>query len=350
MDLLGFYLRAQSLDKRRPARDLMRVVRELTALQAQAPGTPAMTLAARVDGASQAKVDDLLLKRKRLLKLWSLRGTLHIAAAEDLPLIHAGVMRGARAYCHDVLRRRNGMTPSDIRRVEGRILRALEDGPKTRSEIEREALKRKSLYWGIEIRSLATAGLVVHAGRKGGEVLFDLLERWAPKADLGSIKAEYARRELLLRYLAAYAPASVRDFAYWLGCGVREAADAFEAARDELFEPWSGLFILRRHRDRLKLPSRRPPPRLLPRYDVFLLGHKDKSRYIDERHRRKVFREAAIVESVFLIDGRAAGIWSDKPALSFRPFGRLSARDRARLASEHRGLKKGGKKGVRPFL
>jgi hypothetical protein len=76
------------------------------------------------------------------------------------------------------------------------------------------------------------------------------------------------------------------------------------------------------------------PERLLPRFDALVLGHRDKSRYLEPRDRPKVFRPAAVVEPVVLACGRVAGTWSyDRPgeARLFRP---VPAAARRRLRGE----------------
>ena len=54
------------------------------------------------------------------------------------------------------------------------------------------------------------------------------------------------------------------------------------------------------------------PLRLLPHFDVFLLGHKDKSHIVDEAHYKQVFKKAAWIAPVLLSEGRVVGIWKQK--------------------------------------
>ncbi len=252
-------------------------------------------------------IDRELHERKTLLRIWCLRLTLHVVATEDLPLLYAAVMRGGYAKVVSMMRRHDGLRPKEIRAAERAMLRELGKGPRTRSEIrERIPGFRVKTYWGREIRGLAQKGLVVHAGRKDGEALFDLRERWAPRSVLGSMTEREARRELLLRYLAAYGSATPRDFAYWTGLRVRDVVEAFRDARGELREE-DGLFVRRQD---AAPPRGGLPDRLLPRFDALVLGHKDKSRYLDPRDQAKVFRPAAVVEPVVLACGRVAGTWS----------------------------------------
>ncbi len=327
----------QFLRRRASAARALDVVSRLVALQAQIPTVPSLALAARVDGLAPDAVRRALDVDKTLLKGWCMRGTVHVFRTEDLPLMRGAVMAGMTAYTESVMKRLFGLGPKEVRAQDRRILHALERGPMTRAEIARSTGIRFR-WWGIEIRHLAHQGLVVHAGQRGSEAVFDLLARFAPHASLGDLPREEARRRLLLRYLAGFGPATVADFAHWLGVTRRDALPAFEAARREIAEEEGGLFRLRSEPRTRRRPED-APPRLLPRFDVFVLSHRDKSRFLDPKHRTRVFRPAAVVEAVFLVGGRVAGTWTRYPSFRLRPFAPLSRDVRAALAAEHDRLR-----------
>jgi uncharacterized protein YcaQ len=324
-------LRGQQLLKRAPGGSLLRVARRLVAIQAQIPSTPFLSLAARVEGLGPGDVDRELSVRKTLLRVWCLRLTLHVIPTEDFPLLHAAVMRDGYRRVVEIMRRHDGLGARQIAAAERAMLRSLEKGPRTRSEL-RAAVPgfRIRTFWGREVRCLAQKGLVVHAGRRGGEALFDLRERWAPGSAPGAMDTREARRELLLRYLAAYGSATPRDFAYWTGLRVRDVLGAFADARKDLRER-DGVFA---RRTDAAPPRGALPDRLLPRYDPLLLGHKDKSRYLDPADLRKVFRPAAVVEPVVLSRGRVAGVWSYDAPRRWRAFRPVGAAASARIARE----------------
>jgi uncharacterized protein YcaQ len=232
-----------------------------------------------------------------------------------------------------MMRRHDGLSTREIRAAERAMMRELEKGPRTRSEL-RAAIPglAAAAYWGREIRCLAQKGLVLHAGKRDGETLFDLRERWAPRSDLGRMPVRDARRELLLRYLAAYGSATPRDFAYWLGVRVSDVRESFRDAGSRILCA-GDAFLLREAAP----PPKRPveaPPRLLPRFDPLLLGHKDKSRYLDARDYPKVFRPAAVIEPVVLVGGRVAGTWSYQDPERWRFFRGVAAEVRPALSKE----------------
>lgn len=73
--------------------------------------------------------------------------------------------------------------------------------------------------------------------------------------------------------------------------------------------------------------------RLLPSFDVFLLGHRDKSHLVDPAHYKRVYRKAGWISPVLLVDGRVAGVWSHHRegrtlVVNVEPFGRAGPKVR----------------------
>jgi len=52
-----------------------------------------------------------------------------------------------------------------------------------------------------------------------------------------------------------------------------------------------------------------PHARLLPQFDALIMGHKDKTRFIDPSVKSKVFLPRADVAATILLDGMVTGVW-----------------------------------------
>jgi hypothetical protein len=144
---------------------------------------------------------------------------------------------------------------------------------------------------------------------------------------------------LILRYLAAFGPATLRDFQAWSGLAVAPAV------LDEL-RPKLRTVRDERGRELLDLPKApRPderedaPARFLPEFDSVLLAYADRTRIIADEHRPLIYTKNLLVPATFLVDGFAAGTWKieRKKTLArvlLKPFGALSKRAKADLARE----------------
>jgi hypothetical protein len=156
----------------------------------------------------------------------------------------------------------------------------------------------------------------------------------APKADNAA---------LVLRYLAAFGPATPADAQTW--SGLRGLKETFEGLRSKL-----RVFRDEKGRELFDLPKApRPsentkvPVRFLPEYDNLLLAHADRSRVIDDAHRKKVVTANLRVLATFLVDGRVAGTWKMErtrkaATLVLEPFVPVAKATRSELGEEGAAL------------
>ncbi|MFJ4675373.1 DNA glycosylase AlkZ-like family protein [Kitasatospora sp. NPDC088783] len=114
----------------------------------------------------------------------------------------------------------------------------------------------------------------------------------------------------VLRHLAAFGPAGVRDFQNWSGPTRTRAA--FEALRPGLrvYRDERGTELFDLPDAPLADPERPVPVRFLPAYDNLLLGHADRTRVVADAHRPLVMPGRALVRPTFLLDGSVAGTWA----------------------------------------
>jgi hypothetical protein len=68
---------------------LVDVARDVGGVHAQLQVSAELQLGARLDGITQADVREALWSRRSLVKAWTLRGTLHLHPADELPLWYA---------------------------------------------------------------------------------------------------------------------------------------------------------------------------------------------------------------------------------------------------------------------
>jgi len=140
------------------------------------------------------------------------------------------------------------------------------------------------------------------------------VDQWLGRS-LEAISPEQAEAELARRFLIAYGPATLQDFAYWAGEYVPDARRMWERIASELRAvtvDGRPAFV----HVRTKLPGARraragtPHVRLLPNFDAFLLGHRDKGGVVEPRRYKRVFKNAGWISPVVLVDGRVAGTWA----------------------------------------
>jgi hypothetical protein len=151
--------------------------------------------------------------------------------------------------------------------------------------------------------------------------------------------AKLSPEKMVLRYLAAFGPASVMDAQAW--SGLTRLAPVFEGLRPKLvtFKDDTG-------RELFDLPNApRPdedtpaPPRFLPIYDNAILAFANRDRILRPGlgPKRKLLQNAWV--KTFLLDGIVSGFWKvdegkDSATLILEPFGTLTKKDTAALTAE----------------
>jgi hypothetical protein len=305
--LLGRQLLLERVD-RTPAE----VVQHLVALQAQEATDPYVGLWTRIAEFDPLVLSDLLAER-RVVRAQLLRATIHLATARDAlflrqvlapvleRMLSSGSLWGRRL-------REAGVDP-DAAAAVGKEL--LEAEPRTRAEL-RDLLAPRWPDADPAALAQAVTYLVPNAQvpprglwRRSGQARFASLESW-----LGRPLDPHASPDaLVLRYLAAFGPATAADVRAW--SGLPGAAAVVDRLRPQLrtFRDEQGRELVDVPDGLLPDPDTPAPVRYLPVYDNALLAHADRSRIVDDVHRRRVLELDMISFGSVLVDGFGVAIW-----------------------------------------
>ncbi|MDM8083861.1 winged helix DNA-binding domain-containing protein [Cellulomonas cellasea] len=330
-------------------------VDHLVGLQAQAPWSPYTALWSRLDSFQPAELGDLLLRRD-VARVAAMRSTVHLLTAEDallLPVLTAIVgERGARARgpFSDTLR---ALDLAELAAAGREILEAEPLAPARLGERLRERWPHGSpdaLAHGVRYLLPLVQTTPRAVWGQSGATIWTTTRAWLgrDRQDLDDPAArEAALRGVVLRYLAAFGPASTADVQRW--SGLTRLAPVLEGLRGELVsfraEPDPSARAGRAGRagrELFDLPDApRPdaetpaPVRFLPDFDNALLSHADRDRIVAEEHRRALARANGRTPGVVLVDGFVAAAWSlrrERAAAALdveplRPLARAEIRD-----------------------
>jgi len=322
------------------------LVRALLAVQAQDARAARLALRARAAGLRAGDVDAAVSDDRSLVLAWLMRGTLHLVARED----HGWLLglTAARQEAGSARRlAQEGVPPDDADRALAVVERALgDDGPLTRAELGARIAAAGVRSEGQALPHLlalaARRGIAVHGPVAAGEQRFALARDWlgaAPGVPLAGAARDTALAELARRYLAAHGPASAADLATWAGLALRDARAGLAAIAPEIVDVTGELVDLAARRDGGDPPAAALEPRLLPAFDPYLLGWKDRAFAVPARHARRVHPGGGMLRAVATADGRAVGTWSTRRrdgrlAVAVEAFGRIPAAVRTALDAE----------------
>jgi hypothetical protein len=329
------------LVERASPRRLLRVVSDIGGLHAQLMSSAELTLWARVDGLRSDAVENALWTKRSLVKLWAMRGTLHLLPAAELGTWLAALStvtdRGMTGHPEV-----DAITEATGRALRGRVLTREE----LAAEVERitgdpSLAEHIGFSWGSYLKPASFRGLLCFAPGDDNRVRFTSTATWVPGIELSD--HDDALREVARRFLAAYAPAGAQELAIWSGFSRARTRRMLAALGDEVVElDVEGDRVMALARDVRELATATPPgaARLLPAFDQYVVGAaRDSPAVLDPRHKVRVYRPQGWLSPVILVDGRIAGVWRHtrkgrRILVELEPFGRLPAWARPQLEEE----------------
>lgn len=279
------------------AADPQTVVRDLCGLQAQFLGHALHALALRSPQPDTAG----------MVKSWTVRGTMHLFSAGDLPLfLHEG--RSHFLRLQDTLATDECVPAGRKEYFAQLVLEAVGRGVD-----DRQALKAVCqaagmtpaegdwLFdaWGGLIRALCEDGRLCHKVQQ--QKAYALCPPFVP------MDRHSARLEMTRRYFAHFGPASPRDAAYFFGAAQADIKTCLAELPLKTTQ-YAGQTL---YYDGETPPAAEMPAVVfLAGFDQLLLGYrKDESLFLPAEQLRAVFSLSGIVRPAVLVNGAVAGCW-----------------------------------------
>jgi hypothetical protein len=316
-----------ALAQRAAVDQLVDVVGDVGGVHAQVQASAELQLASRLDGLTQADVREALWERRQLVKAWTLRGTLHLHPAGELALWHAarravaGPPRELAAWRDPAGVLHPEVGRHDVEAIRAAVWDALDGRCLLRDEIADEVVSRVGGAHEERLRSGFAFFLaeLCQGPPHGAKVTFVRPDQWIE--GWHEVDEDRALAEVCRRYLRTYGPARPGDFREWFTSAAFKAPKArglFDALGDELEEidvEGYRAYVLAGD---TAFPPREPTLRLLPEYDVYVMGSRERDRLIPKgvrdqiaAHGRGRYEGPAGVR-LLMIDGVAAGLWERK--------------------------------------
>lgn len=316
-------------------------IERLGGLQAQTTHTWYIGLWGRLEPFDPVEVGGLLAERQ-IVRMALMRSTIHVVSAGDAlwmrPLLAPAVARTLGNHAP-------ALQGLDLSAVASAARAVLEAEPLTATALGRRLAERWPDRDPAALAQVARArlGLVQVPPRgvwgRSGPAAHTTVERWLDRP----LAAAPSPEGLVLRYLAAFGPASVADAQAW--SGLTRLGDAFERLRPDLL-----AFTDEHGRELFDLPDApRPDPdtpapvRLLYDYDNLLLAHADHGRFHPGKGTPPARDREGRVPGSVLVDGVVRGTWTltrvgRDTTLTVTPTGRLTRADQQAITAEATAL------------
>jgi len=315
-------------------------IERLVGMQAQIPADPYVALWSRLEG---FQLDDLarLITDRKAVRTSLFRATIHLVTARDAlalwPIVQPALARLFQS-ASPFGRQLAGIDLEQLLAL-GRTL--VEERPLTSAELRPLLSKR----WPKRDEDSLAAAIgyllpLVQVPPRGiwgasGQPRRTTLEAWLGRP-LGKARSPDA---LILRYLAAFGPATIGDARTW--SGLSGLSEVFGRLRPRLrtFRDESGRELFDVSEGPRPDPETPAPPRFLPVYDNLMLSHADRTRIVRAGDRSRTGYIAGPNVGSVLIDGFVGATWSLKrgpgaATLQIVLFDRLPKRERVAVEDE----------------
>ena len=312
----------------------------LVGLQAQAPDPPYVGLWTRLAGFRPDELSRMILDR-RAVRIALMRNTVHLVTAEDClklrPLVQPII--GRNLYAGNAERAAVKKIDAAELVAAGRAL--LEERPLTAKELGGLLRERwpdqDPAALARAIRNLVPLVQVPPRGVWGesGPAAHTTVEAWLDRR----LDPDPSPDEMVMRYLGAFGPASVKDAQTW--SGLTRLREVFERLRPRLctFRGQDGTELFDLHDAPRPDPDVPAPVRFVAAFDNLILSHANRSRVIAAEHRKAIASKNGMVPATFLVDGFVSGTWKvvrdrREATLRIAPFEPLPKQDRQALTEE----------------
>lgn len=308
------------------------IVSGLLALQAQDYTGTLWSIGLRMKQPSLTAVEKAIADRV-IVRTWPMRGTLHFVAANDIKwLVNLLGPRMERATAGR--RRQLELDDVTLERAKAVLIAALEN---------HACLTRRQVCAELDKNGIATAGqrgihilryysekaLLCYGPHKAKEPTFVLLAEWLPKAR--TLEREEALAELARRYFTGHGPATLQDLAGWAYLPMADVKLAIALAKTDLEEiviDYKTYYLARNYKPD---DASEAVTCLLPGFDEYLLGYKDRSAVLQSTHNDKIVPGGnGMFLPTIIINGQVVGTWKKQlkarqANISLQPFKALSS-------------------------
>jgi hypothetical protein len=288
------------------------IVARLAAVQAQDYGAAKWGIGLRGRGLLDADVERAF-NAGEIIRTHVLRPTWHFVAPADLrwllqltaPRVH---LANGPYY------REAGIDAKLVRRCDAILEKALRDGHHlTRAEL-RAAFARGRVdasdgrRLGYLMMRAELDGVVCSGPLRGRQQTYALVEERVPPA--AARTREEGLFELARRYVASRGPVTANDFAWFSGLTVTEARRGLESLGSMATRATIGDRLYWTTGNRAPRPVARRAIHLLPNYDEYFIGYRDRGAFLERvRSERVPMPTPALERHVIASGGQLAGGW-----------------------------------------
>ncbi len=317
------------------------VVQWLGAVQAQDYAAAKWAVGLRMQNAADDDIEQAFTKGA-ILRTHVMRPTWHFVSPTDirwLLVLTAPRVKAVMVYYDRQLE----LDDAVFLRSHAALTKALQDGRQlTRTELasilQQVGIAAKNGQRLAHLMMRAELdGIICSGARRGKQFTYALLDERVPQSRM--LEHDEALAEFVRRYFTSHGPATLQDFVWWSGLTAAEAKVGLDMNASQLLHETVDNQIYWFSESMTLAEGTSQTAYLLPNFDEYTVGYKDRSILLDSLHMNKVdARGSSLLNNVIVLDGRVVGTWKrtlkkDEVLVTLNPFTSLSKAEKDVVAA-----------------
>ena len=289
------------------------LVKHMGALQAQDFPMSKWAIGCRLNDITQDDVNNSFAEGT-IVRTHVLRPTWHIVAANDLmwmlELTGPGILRATFGYHKTV-----GITPKMLRTSSAVLEKALTSGADFSREEIGEVLRRANLNTDEHrlshfLMDAELNDMICSACADGNGQRYKLIPQHSKTA--ARPDRDEAIQRLAATYFKSHGPATIHDFHWWSALSIADCKKGVSLNSDLLSSFDNDGVMYYFDEEACSFKETKKQHHLLPAFDEFFIGYKDRSASIPVAENSKLFSNNGIFWPSLITNGRASGSWKRK--------------------------------------
>ena len=312
-----FVLEKQHLTEDSKINDIYQIAQDICGLHATHPMTPYLSLFIRTRKFKREDLDEVLYEKRRLGKVRYARKTVYVIQKERISEVFSAT-KGMLEQRFGPYLEYLGMTKKDFEEASMSILEVLEGKGMTVKEIKKEL--EANLNISAIVNLMCDQGLLIRGnpatGWKSSIHTYYPFHEYFPGIDLNEVDEGEAKKSMVKQYVASFGPVTVTDASWWTGFTKTEVKHILKDLKDDMtsleISDIEGEYVLlapdKKRLESTSIPEE-PLINFMPLLDPYLMGYKERKRYLAPEQYTNVFDRSGNVTSTVLLDGRVVGVW-----------------------------------------
>ena len=325
-------LKKHHLTEDNKTNDIIQITEDLCGLHSTDLKTSYLALFIRTRNFKKADLEKELYINKTMGRIRGMRRTLFIQTKNMIPIVYAATFKLSEKTFRKYMEYHK-ISLKDYQEISNSIIKILKGRELSASEIRKDLNSESNIPAIIQL--MCNHGLLIRGrpikdwkDRRNKYVLFS--EQF-PNIHLAEYNEKDAIKQLVERYVKSYGPVTESDISWWTGLTKTQIRGTLNNIKNQLIRikisNLKGDFIISKSDiNQLKDTNNSEEKILnfLPELDPYLMGYKERERYIDSSNYNRVFDRSGNATATILIDGKIIGVWdieeNPEPLVKFYIF------------------------------